>query len=347
MPTDRRRKSRRVGADRRVTGERETMLAVVVPQWGEPSVLEAREVEVPQLGAGEVLVRVEYAGVNYIDVYHRSGMYPKEPPFTPGGEASGVVDELGEGVEGLRVGDRVAFALGASAYAEYVAVPAWKLVPLPDALGSDVAAALMLQGMTAHYLVNDTYPVAAGDTVLVHAAAGGVGLLLTQLAKRRGATVIGTCSTPEKAERVRAAGADHVVLYDEQDFLDEVRTITDGKGVQCVYDSVGRATFDRSLSCLAPRGFLVLFGQSSGPVAPVDPQALASQGSCYLTRPTLGNYMRTAGEARRRADELFTLVLAGDLDVRIERTFALEQAASAHELLESRATSGKLLLEIA
>ena len=322
------------------------MLAIVVQQWGEPSVLEPREVEVPAPSANDALIRVEYAGINYIDVYHRTGIYPKEPPFIPGGEASGVVEEVGAEVKGIAVGDRVAFAQGASAYAEYVSMPAWKLVPIPEGIGSDVAAATMLQGMTAHYLSHDTYPIQPGDTVLVHAAAGGVGLLLTQLAKKRGATVIGTCSTEEKAERVRAAGADHVILYSKQDFLDETRALTKGKGVACVYDSVGRSTFDRSLLCLAPRGMLVLFGQSSGPVAPVDPQALNRQGSVYLTRPTLHNYMTTAEEARARAGALFDYVRAGELDVRIERTFGLEQAAEAHELLESRATSGKLLLEI-
>ena len=329
-----------------MTGERETMLAIVVQQWGEPSVLEPREVEVTEPKQGEALVRVEYAGVNYIDVYQRTGLYPKEPPFIPGGEASGVVEELGSGVEDIAVGDRVAFAQGASAYAEYVNVPAWKLVPVPDGIELDVAAAVMLQGMTAHYLTHDTYPIARGDTVLVHAAAGGVGLLLTQLAKKRGATVIGTCSTDEKAERVRAAGADHVILYTKKDFLFETRALTDGRGVQCVYDSVGRSTFDRSLACLAPRGFLVLFGQSSGPVAPIDPQALNQQGSVYLTRPTLAHYMRNAEEARARAGALFDWVRKRELDVRIEREFPLDQAAAAHELLESRATSGKLLLRV-
>jgi NADPH:quinone reductase len=345
-PSDRRRKTRRVSADRRVTGEHETMLAIVVQQWGEASVLEPREVEVTEPAAGEALIRVEFAGVNYIDVYHRTGIYPKEPPFIPGGEASGVVEELGADVTGLAVGDRVAFAQGASAYAEYVSMPAWKLVPVPDDIGSDKAAAVMLQGMTAHYLSHDTYPIRAGDTVLVHAAAGGVGLLLTQLAKKRGATVIGTCSTKEKAELVRGAGADHVILYTEQDFLDETRALTNGKGVACVYDSVGRTTFDRSLLCLAPRGMLVLFGQSSGPVAPIDPQALNRQGSVYLTRPTLHHYMQSADEARARAGALFDYIRADALDVRIDRVFGLEQAAEAHELLESRATSGKLLLEV-
>ena len=345
--SDRRRKTRKVSADRRVTGERETMIAVLVQQWGDPSVLESREVEVPLVGPREALVRVEFAGVNYMDVYQRTGLYPKEPPFIPGGEACGVVEELGAEVKGgLAVGDRVAFAMGAAAYAEYVAVPTWKLVPVPVAIGSDVAAAVMLQGMTAHFLSHDCYPIENGDTVLVHAAAGGVGLLLTQLAKKRGARVIGTCSTQEKAERVLAAGADHAVLYTEQDFVDETHAITEGRGVQCVYDSVGRSTFERSLRCLAPRGHLVLFGQASGPVPPVDPQALNRQGSVYLTRPSLVHYMRDADEARARAGQLFSYIEGGQLDVRIERVLPLERAAEAHELLESRATSGKLLLEV-
>ena len=345
--SERRRKSRKVSADRRVTGERETMLAVLVQQWGEPSVLETHEVEVPPLGAHDALVRVEYAGVNYIDVYQRTGIYPKEPPFIPGGEACGVVEEVGAGVEsGVAVGDRVAFAMGAAAYAEYVAVPAWKLVPVPADIGSDVACAVMLQGMTAHFLSHDCYPIDQGDTVLVHAAAGGVGLLLTQLAKKRGARVIGTCSTEEKAARVRAAGADHVILYTKEDFVDETHAITEGRGVQCVYDSVGRATFERSLRCLAQRGCLVLFGQASGPVAPIDPQALNWQGSVYLTRPTLAHYMRDATEARARAGQLFSYVQGGQLDVRIDRVLPLDQAAEAHELLESRASSGKLLLAV-
>lgn len=348
---DRRRTVRRVSANRRVTGTRETMRAVLVQQWGEPSVLEATEVEVPEPRPGEALVRVEFAGVNYTDVYHRTGIYPKEPPFIPGVEASGVVEKLGGeaeggvGAEGAFVGERVAFAMGAAAYAEYVTVPAWKLVEVPEAIPMEIAAAVMVQGMTADYLSFDAYPIAEGDTVLIHAAAGGVGLLLTQLAKKRGAIVIGTCSTEEKAERVRAAGADHVVLYTEDDFVDATNGITGGKGVAAVYDSVGRATFDRSLNCLAPRGFLLLFGQASGPVAPVDPQVLARQGSIYLTRPSLAHYMRDAVEARARAGRIFSYIQGGQLDVRIHRTFELAQAAEAHELLESRETSGKLLLE--
>lgn len=341
---DRRHKSRRVGANRRVSGERETMRAVLVQQWGEPSVLEATEVEVPRTAAGEALVRVDFAGVNYTDVYHRTGLYPKEPPFIPGVEASGVVEELGTETEGIAIGDRVAFAMGASAYAEYVPVPAWKLVRVPEGISQEVAAAVMVQGMTADFLTTDAYPIVEGDTVLVHAAAGGVGLLLTQLAKKRGATVIGTCSTEDKAERVRAAGADHAVLYTEQDFVDATLEITKGKGVAAVYDSVGRATFDRSLRCLAPRGFLLLFGQASGPVTPLDPQVLARQGSVYLTRPSLAHYMRDAAEARARAGRIFSYILGRQLDVHIHRTFELAHAAGAHELLESRATSGKLLL---
>ncbi|HUF11915.1 MAG TPA: quinone oxidoreductase [Longimicrobiales bacterium] len=356
---ERRRTSRRVSANRRVSGQRETMRAVLVQQWGDPSVLEASEVEVPEPAPGEALVRVDFAGVNYTDVYHRTGLYPKEPPFIPGVEASGVVEKLGAGAEdaagaaagagaaGVAVGDRVAFAMGAAAYAEYVTVPAWKLVEVPEAIPMEIAAAVMVQGMTADFLSSDAYPILEGDTVLIHAAAGGVGLLLTQLAKKRGAVVIGTCSTEEKAKRVRAVGADHVVLYTEDDFVDATNGITDGKGVAAVYDSVGRATFDRSIDCLAPRGFLLLFGQASGPVAPVDPQILARQGSIYLTRPSLVHYMRDAAEARARAGRIFSYIQGGQLDVHIHCILDLTQAAEAHELLESRRTSGKLLLSTA
>ena len=344
--SERRHTDRRVDANRRIRADRDTMRAVLVEQWGDATVLERTDVEIPEPGPLDVLVRVEYAGINYVDVYHRTGLYPKEPPFIPGVEASGVVEELGDDVDGVAVGDRVAFAMGASAYAEYVAVPAWKAVPVPDGVGMDVAAAVMVQGMTAHFLSHDAYPIAEGDTVLVHAVAGGVGLLLTQLAKKRGAIVIGTCSSEEKAELARAAGADHVVLYTESDFLHAVRELTDQRGVAAVYDSVGRSTFDRSLACLRPRGCLLLFGQSSGPVAPVDPQSLARQGSVYLTRPSLTHYMRDAAEARARAGRIFAWLLDGELDVRIHGTMPLDRAADAHALLESRGTSGKVLLRI-
>lgn len=343
---ERRHTDRRVSANRRVRGDHETMRAVLVDQWGDPTVLEPADVEIPEPGPLDVLVGVDYAGVNYVDVYHRTGLYPKEPPFIPGVEASGVVEALGAEVEGVEVGQRVAFAMGDSAYAEYVVVPAWKAVPVPNGVGMDVAAAVMVQGMTAHFLSHDACAIAEGDTVLVHAVAGGVGLLLAQLAKKRGATVIGTCSSEAKAALARDAGADHVVLYTRTDFLAAVREITEGRGVAAVYDSVGRATFERSLACLRPRGSLVLFGQSSGPVAPVDPQALARQGSVYLTRPSLTHYMRDAQEARARASQIFSYIQGNQLDVRIERVLPLEQAAEAHRLLESRKTSGKLLLHV-
>lgn len=335
-----------MAANRRVRGAGETMGAIVVERWGDPSVLESRDLEIPVPADDEALVRIEYAGVNYVDVYHRSGLYPKEPPFVPGVEAAGIVEEVGADAQDVEVGQRVAFAMAPSAYAEYAAVPAWKLVPVPDGIESRVAAAVMLQGMTAHFLTHDAYSIVAGDTVIVHAAAGGVGLLLTQLAKKRGATVIGTCSTEEKAELVRAAGADHVILYTDQDFREETLSITEGRGVAAVYDSVGRSTFERSLACLRPRGYLLLFGQASGPVAPVDPRALARQGSVYLTRPSLADYMRDARETRDRAGQVFSYVQGNQLDVRIDRILPLDRAASAHELLEARATTGKVLLEV-
>lgn len=343
---ERRRTDRRVSANRRVEGDRETMRAVLVNQWGDATVLEPTEVEIPEPGPREVLVRVDYAGVNYVDVYHRTGLYPLEPPFIPGVEAAGIVEALGAEVEGLAVGQRVAFAMGAATYAEYVVVPAWKAVEVPHDIGMNVAAAVMVQGMTAHFLSHDAYAIAEGDTVLVHAVAGGVGLLLAQLAKKRGATVIGTCSSEEKAELARAAGTDHVVLYTETDFLAAVRELTDGEGVAAVYDSVGRTTFERSLACLRPRGSLVLFGQSSGPVPPVDPQALARQGSVYLTRPSLTHYMRNAHEARARASQIFSYLQGDQLSVRIDRTLPLEQASDAHAALERRSTSGKVLLHV-
>lgn len=347
MTDDRRRRHRRVAADRRVRGASDRMDAVVVHRWGDPSVLEPGELEIPMPAEGEALVRVEYSGVNYVDVYHRTGLYAKEPPFVPGVEAAGVVEEVGPGTTGVEVGQRVACAMVKGTYAEYMVVPAWKLVPVPDAVESRVAAAVMVQGMTAHFLSHDAYPIAEGDTVLVHAAAGGVGLLLTQLAKMRGATVIGTCSTEEKEQLAREAGADHVIRYTDQDFREETMSLTDGRGVAAVYDSVGRTTFERSLACLRPRGFLVLFGQASGPVAPVDPRALVRQGSVYLTRPSLVDYMRDERELRDRASHLFDHIERNRLDVRVDRIFGLQDAATAHEILESRASAGKLLLEVA
>ncbi len=306
--------------------------------------LALKEVPLLEPGPGEVRIKVAAAGVNYIDVYHRSGLYSVPLPMTPGSEAAGIVDAVGPGVEGLSPGDRVAYAMQLGSYAEYQVVPAHRLVKVPEDVSLDAAAAAMLQGMTAHYLVTSTFPLKAGDRALVHAAAGGVGLLLVQMAKLRGATVYGTVSTPEKARLAREAGADEVILYTETDFEAEVRRLTGGRGVDVVYDSVGRTTFEGSLRCLRPRGMLVLFGQSSGPVAPIDPQILNKYGSLFLTRPSLGHYTADPAELAERATELFDWIRSGRLRLRVDRSLPLAQAAEAHRLLEGRATAGKLLL---
>lgn len=320
------------------------MRAIRVARTGGPEVLVPGDVPDPTPGRGEALVRLERAGVNFIDVYHRTGLYRKELPFVPGVEGAGVVEAVGEGIAGVAVGDRVAWAMHPGAYAARAAVPAWKLVRLPARVGFDEGAALMVQGMTAHYLVHSTYALGPEDVAVVHAAAGGVGLLLVQLAKSRGATVIGTCSTEEKAERVRRAGADHVIRYTETPFQPEVMRLTDGRGATVVYDSVGKATFSGSLDALRPRGMLVLFGQSSGKVEPLDPGLLASKGSLFLTRPSLAHYARDAEEVAWRGGELLDAVAAGRLEVRVDDVLPLEEAAEAHRRLEGRATSGKLLL---
>lgn len=292
-----------------------------------------------------MLIAVEAAGVNYIDVYQRTGQYKTATPFVPGQEAAGTVAALGSGVTGFRVGDRVAcYHGGLGAYAEYAVAPADRVVRLPDGVSAAQGAALMLQGMTAHYLACTTYPLHPGDTCLVHAAAGGVGLLLCQIAKRRGARVIGTVSTAAKAALAREAGAGEVIPYVEQDFEAEVRRLTGGAGVQVVYDSVGRTTFDAGLRCLARRGMMVLFGQSSGPVAPLDPQVLNQRGSLFLTRPTLGHYVATRAELEARAEELMRWVQDETLVLHIDREWPLAQAAEAHRALEHRATAGKVLL---
>jgi NADPH2:quinone reductase len=320
--------------------------AIRISEYGGPEVLKLDEVPAPGAGAGEALVRVRAAGVNFIDVYQRTGRYPLSLPFTPGNEAAGTVEAVGEGVDEVRVGDRVAFAMQLGAYAELVALPAWKLVALPEGVDERQAAAAMLQGMTAHYLTHATYPIRRGDTVLVHAAAGGVGLLLCQMAHRLGARVIGTVSTEEKARLAREAGADEVIRYTEADFEEEVRRITDGAGVEAVYDSVGKTTFDKGLNCLKPRGTMALFGASSGAVPPFDPLVLSTKGSLYVTRPTLAHYARDRAELLSRAGDVLGWVAAGELSIRVERTYPLAEAAAAHRDLESRATSGKLLLEV-
>jgi NADPH2:quinone reductase len=320
------------------------MHAIRIHSVGGPDVLHLDDVPLPTPGAGQALVRVEAAGVNYIDTYHRAGLYPLPLPATLGQEGAGTVAAVGSGVSGIKAGDRVAWTGVQGSYAESLLAPADRLVAVPPALTLELAAAAMLQGMTAHYLACTTYPLKAGDTCLVHAAAGGVGLALTQIAKLRGARVIGTVSTEAKALLAKKAGADHVILYEREDFAAEVRHLTDGRGVAVVYDSVGRATFDRSLDCLAPRGLLVLFGQSSGPVKPLDPQVLNQKGSVFLTRPTLAHYIATRDELLGRATDMFGWILSGTLELRIHAKYPLERAPDAHRDLESRKTSGKLLL---
>ncbi|MFB3072192.1 MAG: quinone oxidoreductase [bacterium] len=321
------------------------MRAIRVHEYGGPEVFKLEEITLPEPGGGEALVTVEAAGVNFIDVYHRTGLYPGALPFTPGMEAAGVVEAVGPGVYEVEVGDRVAYAMERGSYAERAVVSAWKLVRLPESLDAEAGAAAMLQGMTAHYLTRSTYPLAGGETALVHAAAGGVGLLLVQMAARIGATVIGTVSTEEKASLAREAGADAVILYTEGDFAEEALRLTDGRGVHVVYDSVGQATFDQSLACLRPRGLLALFGQSSGSVPPINPSVLATGGgSLFLTRPGLAHYAADRGELLERAGDVLHWVATGELRLRIDRTYPLSEAAEAHRALEGRQTAGKVLL---
>ncbi len=320
------------------------MRAIVIEEQGGPEVLRLSERPDPVPGPGEVLIDVQARGVNFIDIYQRSGLYDVPLPFVPGMEAAGVVAAVGEGVTDLSVGDRVGWAMAPGAYADRAVVKASQVVPVPEQVSAEQAAALLLQGMTAHYLVHSVYPVAEGDTVLVHAAAGGTGLLITQLAKERGARVIGTVSTEAKERIAREAGVDEVVRYTETPVAEAVRELTDGRGVAAVYDGVGRDTFDASLDSLRPRGVLALFGQSSGAVAPVDPQRLNSAGSVYLTRPSLAHFTADREELLGRARELFALVGAGRLDVRVGGRYPLEEAGRAQNELASRRTTGKLLL---
>ncbi|HEX9786471.1 MAG TPA: quinone oxidoreductase [Candidatus Binatia bacterium] len=320
------------------------MKAVRVHNYGGPEVLTLEDLPVPQPQAGEARVKIEAIGVNFIDVYQRTGLYPLKTPFTLGMEGAGIVDVIGDGVTEVRKGDRVAYAMVLGSYAEYAVVPAAKLVPLPANLDGQSAAALMLQGMTAHYLTHSTYALKKNETALVHAAAGGAGLLLVQIAKMAGARVIGTVSTDEKARLAKQAGADEIILYTQTDFLTEVKKLTRGEGVHVVYDSVGATTFEKSLDCLRPRGYLVLFGQSSGPVAPFDPGKLAAKGSLFLTRPSLAHYTLDRAELLQRAGNVFDWVAAGKLKLRIDKVLPLGRAAEAHRLLESRKTTGKILL---
>ncbi len=320
------------------------MKAIRVHQHGGPDVLIPEDVSKPQPDAQEALIQLRSAGVNYIDTYHRKGLYDQALPFTLGVEGGGVVEEIGDDVSHLTPGDRVAYALTLGSYAEYAVVPAWRLVTIPDEIDFDTATAVMVQGMTAHYLIRDTYPVRESDTVLIHAAAGGMGLLLVQIAKIAGARVIGTTSTAEKANLALQHGADEIILYTKDNFVDVVQDLTNGQGVQAIFDGVGQATFLKGLDCLRPRGYMVLYGQASGPVEPVDPQILNQKGSLFLTRPSLGHYVANQEEIQKRADDIFNWLRSGALQVRIDRIFPLDEAADAHRYIENRKSKGKLLL---
>ena len=322
-----------------------TMKAVRVHETGGPEVLRYEDAPRPEPGPNQALVKIDYAGVNFIDIYFRAGLYPTEKPFTNGQEAAGVVDSVGADVSSLQPGDRVAWTSQLGSYAEYAAIPADRLVKLADNVDTRTAAALMLQGMTVHYLTHSTYPLKPGSTCLMHAAAGGVGLILVQVAKKRGAEVIATCSTPEKAERVKAAGADHVILYNDQDFLEETKKITGGKGVDVAYDSVGKSTWEGSLKSVKPRGMLVLYGNASGPVPPIAPLALTAQGSIFMTRPSLAAYIARREDLEWRAGDILGWAADGSLNVHIGGEYPLAEAAQAQIDLASRKTSGKLLLK--
>jgi NADPH:quinone reductase len=320
------------------------MKAIQVKTPGGPDAMTLVEAPTPSPGSGEALVRVSASGVNFIDVYFRIGLYKAPLPITLGNEAAGTVEAVGPGVAGLRPGDRVAYAMQRGSYAEYAVVPSWQLVKIPDGLDFQHAAAVMLQGMTAHYLTHSTYALKSGDTCLVHAAAGGAGGLIVQMAKMRGARVFGTVSTEDKERIAREAGADEVIRYTEQDFEAEVKRLTGGRGVDVVYDSVGATTFEKSLSSLRPRGLMALFGQSSGPVPPFDPSILNGKGSLFLTRPSLAHHAASREELEWRAGDVLGWVASGQLKLRIDRTYPLAGAAQAHRDLESRKTAGKLLL---
>ena len=320
------------------------MKAVRVHKCGGPEVLSYDDIPMPEPKAGEARVKIEAIGLNFIDIYQRTGVYALPTPFTLGMEGAGVVDAVGDGVTEVKRSDRVAYAMIPGSYAEYAVVPAAKLAPLPPEIDAKTAAGLMLQGMTAHYLTRSTYQLKRGETALIHAAGGGVGLLLIQTAKLAGARVIGTVSTDAKAQLAKEAGADEIILYTQTDFLAEVKRITDGRGVDVVYDSVGATTFDKSLDCLRPRGYMVLFGQSSGPVAPVNAGILATKGSLFLTRPSLLHYTLTRTELLERANDLFAWTASGKVTLRIDSTFPLKDAADAQRQLEARKTTGKVIL---
>jgi NADPH2:quinone reductase len=320
------------------------MKLIQVTKLGGPEELKLADAPAPVPAAGQALVRIAATGVNFIDVYFRTGLYKADLPFTPGSEAAGTVDSVGEGVDTLKPGDRVAYAMVRGSYADFAIVPADKLVKLPDHVDFPTAAAAMLQGMTAHYLTHSTFALKKGDVALVHAAAGGTGSLIVQMAKMLGATVIGTAGTDEKAAIAKQAGADEVIVYTSQDFVAEVKRITSGRGVDVVYDSVGVSTFLKGLDTLRPRGMMVLFGQSGGAVAPFDPNILNPKGSLYLTRPSLAHYAATRSELEWRAGDVLNWINEGKLKLHIDRTYPLAQAADAHRDLEGRKTAGKLIL---
>jgi NADPH2:quinone reductase len=321
------------------------MKAIQIHDTGGPEVLKLAELPIPQPGPGQVLIRVEAVGVNFIEIYFRKGTYKAALPFTPGSEAAGTVEELGPGVTGFAAGDAVASVSVLGSYAEYALVPAASLVKVPAGLSMQQAAAALLQGMTAHYLSHSTFPLKAGDTALIHAGAGGVGLLLTQMASRLGARVITTVSTAAKAKLSREAGAADVILYMEKDFVEEVKRLTNGKGVDVVYDSVGKTSFEGSLNCLRPRGLLALFGASSGAVPPFDLIQLSGKGSLFITRPTLWHYVATRVELEWRAGDVLGWTAKGELKLRTEFVYPLSEAAQAQIDLEARKTTGKILLE--
>ena len=320
------------------------MRGIQIKRYGGPDVLEYGELPNPTPGPGEALVRVRIAGVNFTDVYQRTGVYAGPLPYIPGVEGVGIVEKVGSGVTDVKVGARVGWVMIKGGYAELISLPAQRLVPIPDGIDDRTAVAILLQGMTAHFLLTDCYRVHKGEWILIHAAAGGVGLLMTQIARELGARIIGTTSTEEKAALARAAGADEIVLYTKDDFQEAARRITGGVGVSAVYDSVGKTTFLKSLDSLRPRGYMVLFGGSSGPAPTIDPMILNSKGSLFLTRPTLGNYVSSREELLRRAADVFAWVAKGKLKVRAEHEYSLADAAQAHEDLEGRKTTGKILL---
>lgn len=321
------------------------MKAILVQQPGGPEQLTMAELPTPMPGPGQALVKIAYSGVNFIDIYFRTGLYKAEPPFGLGMEAAGVVEAVGADVKEVAPGDRVAYAMARGSYAQQAIVPAWQLVKIPDKLSFDKAAAAMLQGMTAHYLTHSTWPLKQHETCLVHAAAGGAGMLIVQMAKMRGAHVIGTTSTEAKAEKAREAGCDEVILYTEKPFDEEVKRLTNGRGVDVVYDSVGKSTFEQSLNSLRPRGMMVTFGNASGPVPAIEPLLLNTKGSLFLTRPTLAHHCATRDELQWRANDVLGWVAGGGLKLHIEKIYPMSQAGQAQIDLASRKTTGKLLLD--